>query len=455
MPRQNLGIKLILFLLITWGPFSAVCPIVFGQTTTVSVSPSSISASVNQIFTVNVNVSGVSDPAGLYGWEFTLTWNSTLLDTVTVTEGSFLQPVNETFFTYAVNATDGSVRVDCTLTGNDNGVGGDGTLATLTFHVDNAGGCPLLLSEATLVDSQENQIPCLTADGYGTFTVPPDIAVTSINVSPTTLLIGGIVSINVTVQNQGISDEAFNVTTYANSQIIGAQPVSLPSNSSRNLSFVWNTAGFEQGDYTISASASIVPGEVNTTNNSMQAANPVTLLYNGHDIAVVAVDPYQTAVGQGYDMNITIIVKDYGVFSETFNTTAYVNTTAIGTRSVSLNSANRAALTFAWNTASFIKGNYTISAYASPVPNETDTTNNRLVGDSIIGVTIPGDANGDFKVNLIDLVYLAYAYGTIPASGGIPGEAHAWNPNADIDENGVVGLTDLVIVALHYGQHYP
>jgi len=59
-----------------------------------------------------------------------------------------------------------------------------------------------------------------------------------------------------------------------------------------------------------------------------------------------------------------------------------------------------------------------------------------------------GDINGDGKVDLTDLVLLANAYGSRP------GDAK-WNANADIDGNGIVGLSDLVIMALHYGQHYP
>jgi hypothetical protein len=70
-------------------------------------------------------------------------------------------------------------------------------------------------------------------------------------------------------------------------------------------------------------------------------------------------------------------------------------------------------------------------------------------------VQIWGDINADGKVNLTDLVLLANAYGTTPASGGTPGTPHAWNPNADIGNSGLIGLTDLVILALHYGQHYP
>jgi parallel beta-helix repeat protein len=58
---------------------------------------------------------------------------------------------------------------------------------------------------------------------------------------------------------------------------------------------------------------------------------------------------------------------------------------------------------------------------------------------------LPGDINHDGKVDLVDLVLLANAYGTSP---GNP----RWNPNADLDGNNVVGLSDLVLLALHYGR---
>jgi hypothetical protein len=102
---------------------------------------------------------------------------------------------------------------------------------------------------------------------------------------------------------------------------------------------------------------------------------------------------------------------------------------------------------FIWNTTGFEYGNYTISAYAWPVPKETNIENNNFTGGTVV-VTIPGDVNGDGKVNLADLVALALAYRSTPGSSN-------WNPNADIDNNGVVNLIDLVTSAIHYGQHYP
>ena len=60
-----------------------------------------------------------------------------------------------------------------------------------------------------------------------------------------------------------------------------------------------------------------------------------------------------------------------------------------------------------------------------------------------------GDLNGDGKVNLADLVLFADAYGSKP------GDLN-WNPLADIaPPYGNIGLTDLVTLAMHYGQHYP
>jgi hypothetical protein len=58
---------------------------------------------------------------------------------------------------------------------------------------------------------------------------------------------------------------------------------------------------------------------------------------------------------------------------------------------------------------------------------------------------ILGDLNSDRWVSLADLVILARAYGSKPGDSN-------WNPNADIDGNGIVGLSDLVILAQNYGR---
>jgi uncharacterized protein (DUF2141 family) len=66
----------------------------------------------------------------------------------------------------------------------------------------------------------------------------------------------------------------------------------------------------------------------------------------------------------------------------------------------------------------------------------------------LVTVSIPGDINGDFKVDSTDLALLQNAYGSKPGDSN-------WSPNADINGDGKVSLQDLVILAQHYGQHYP
>lgn len=175
----------------------------------------------------------------------------------------------------------------------------------------------------------------------------------------------------------------------------------------------------------------------------------------GHDIAVTTVVTSKTVVGQGYTASFSIGLCNKGQFSETFSLAAYANTTVIFAPIVNdLGSASQATLIFQWGTIGFVIGNYTISVWAWPVPSETGISDNNFIL-GVIKVSIPGDVNGDFKVQLADLVFLANAYGTRanidPQGTGL----HQWNPNADIDNNGAVNLADLVILAIHYGQHYP
>jgi hypothetical protein len=166
-----------------------------------------------------------------------------------------------------------------------------------------------------------------------------------------------------------------------------------------------------------------------------------------HDVAVIDVAPCKAVIGQGYSLNASVTVLDPGDYPETFNVTLYASTIALGNLTfASLPNGTCTFTIFTWNTTDYPYGKYTFSACAWPVSNETDTTDNTFV-DGQICVTIPGDLNGDFMVSLADLVILAQAYGSIPGDRN-------WNPNADIDNSGVAGLTDLAIMAISYGQPY-
>ncbi len=135
--------------------------------TTIYIDPSAITVKAYRKFLVNVSIYEVID---LYGWEFKLKWNSTLLDVLNVTEGDFLKAYNDTFFVINMNNTDGYTRVACTLMGNIGGVNGSGVLAQIEFKAENRGESALELYDTKLVNSSEESISHTVSNGKVTIT---------------------------------------------------------------------------------------------------------------------------------------------------------------------------------------------------------------------------------------------------------------------------------------------
>jgi hypothetical protein len=178
----------------------------------------------------------------------------------------------------------------------------------------------------------------------------------------------------------------------------------------------------------------------------------VTVLYAGHDVAVTNVKPSKTVVGQGYYMFIAATVKNYGVFNEAFDTTVYANTTSIASQYVTLSSGTSTTLAFAWNTSGFVKGNYTISAYAWPVPGETSTADNNFTDGWVI-ISMVGDITGpdgwpDGICDMRDIRMVAKLFGvTYPDS--------KYNPNCDINDDLIIDMKDIRAVAKQFGKTDP
>jgi len=98
------------------------------------------------------------------------------------------------------------------------------------------------------------------------------------------------------------------------------------------------------------------------------------------DVAIVSVEPSPTKVYQGGVVNITVVVKNKGKVSESFNVSAFYDRFSIGTLPVEnlAVDANK-TLSFYWNTSSVVTGQYNISAWASPVSEETNLADNTFV----------------------------------------------------------------------------
>jgi len=284
-----------------------------------------------------------------------------------------------------------------------------------------------------------------SSEVYFTILIVHDVAVIDVRCSSAEVYIGQIVNITVSVENEGTVPETFNVSVYADTTDIGTLTVTnLFTGNQTTLVFMWNTTSFTKGNYTISAIANAVLGEIDTTDNAY--VDSIVNIMRRPDIAVISVVPSRTSMGQGYSIPINVTIKNRGDFTEAFNVTAYANTTVIQTKTITLTSGNSTIITFLWNTTTFAKGNYTMVAVAWPVTDEINTTDNTLA-DGWVFVTIPGDVDGDRDVDIHDIIRMTDAYSVSRLDP-------QFDPHCDIDVDGDIDIFDIVTATGNYGKSW-
>jgi parallel beta-helix repeat protein len=173
---------------------------------------------------------------------------------------------------------------------------------------------------------------------------------------------------------------------------------------------------------------------------------PLIAAWAPPDIAVTNLTSAKTVIGQGYTCSVDVTFENLGNKIEAFNATVYANSTYIQSEQTMLGMTN-CTLGFRWNTTGFAFGNYAVTAYADPVPSETNTANNNVTGGTIY-VGIPGDVNGDGTVDILDAIVQGNSFLATPRSSN-------WNPNADINGDNIVNILDAIILSNHFLQHYP
>lgn len=137
------------------------------------------------------------------------------------------------------------------------------------------------------------------------------------------------------------------------------------------------------------------------------------------------------------------MVQNQGDRNENFDVNCYANNAIVGSKTITLANGASTTLAFSWNTTGIDYGNYTIRAEASVVPGEIDTADN-VYTDGKVTVTFPGDVNGDFTVNIDDLIRLNQAFGSTPGSPN-------WDQYADINKDNIVNALDVLLLGKKYG----
>lgn len=204
--------------------------------------------------------------------------------------------------------------------------------------------------------------------------------------------------------------------------------------------YIWNNSYLHKGSsYLVKI---IATDGVNTGEDVSNS----TFTIKVHDVATTNVTSSKTVVGEGYNANVNATLVNVGDFTETFNVTAYANTTLIGKQEVTLGAGGNTTIAFNWDTTGLTKGNYTISGFADPVGLEFFTTDNTFKGGNMM-ITIQGDVNGDKIVNVLDLHALAKAYNVTSIDP-------PWRSELDINNDLIINTEDLRIIDAHYGQSW-
>jgi uncharacterized repeat protein (TIGR02543 family) len=391
------------------------------------LSTSIIPPSDNMNWTLIVEPIGLSDP-------ITLNWTS----------------LPSAYSGYIRNSTDNSVLADMSQVSQYSFSAADSVEITFTVN---------LVKSYTLtmyVFGQGSVLP-----GNGTYNSGMVVSIEAISASGWTFqgwsgdASGTAKNTTVTMDSDKVVEATFAevVPTYSLTMYVFGQGSVLPGNGTYASGTVVGIEAISASGWTFQGWSGAASGTSNTT-VTMDGNKAVTATFTtNHDVAVTNVVPYKTVVGQGYSVNVSVTAANPGNYTETFNVTAYANTEVIGTLQITnLTAGGQMNLTFVWNTAGLKYGNYTLSAYAWPVPNETNTANNNCTGGWVI-VSIPGDITGpkgwpDGKVDMRDIANIARAFGSQPGSS-------RWNPNADVDGDGKIDVIDIEIAAMNFGKHTP
>jgi len=238
----------------------------------VYLDPEVSHAAIGQTFSVNISIANVTD---LYGYEFKLFWNNTLLNCIQTVN---TPPAGWNYVSYYpglqqnYNSTHARYHRGVCAFPPSTPFDGGTILAILTFQVLEVGDCVLDLCDVILGDSSAEVIEDWNNkdspdDGYFEYTpLQHDVAV--FLDSPMHIIPGNSVLLNATVFNGGLDNETnVELRLLINGSMVSSTVVSfLEVGSSQTLSYLWTTSTLE-AIYNVTTYVPPIPDEGFTLNN--------------------------------------------------------------------------------------------------------------------------------------------------------------------------------------------
>lgn len=173
-----------------------------------------------------------------------------------------------------------------------------------------------------------------------------------------------------------------------------------------------------------------------------------TLKTSAHDLGISSLTTSKTVITKGNSLSVNVGIANYGTSNETFNVEVYANSNIIRTfDNIDLEAGNSTSLTFVLDTSGLEKGQYVLSARVQPIQGETVVFDNTRFSNTV-KVSILGDVDGDRDVDILDFVKITIVYGLRLGD-------RRFDANSDLDNDGSIGVTDVVICTAHYMPSYP
>lgn len=260
--------------------------------TSVYVEPSSVSVSLGGRANLTVKVFNVTD---MFVWQIMLHFNTSIVNVTDVVlpsghvfDGRVFVPGGPV---YDVDY----VSYGLSLIGGGWSFTGSGVLCVITVEGLSLGNSTLEfdLLDTFILNSILDEVPLSKQDGFVSVTTGiHDVAVddaktvcgtnNEYEIHKTVVCQNYTTTFNVTVQNIGDFDEiSIVVQASANgTQFDSTTITSLLINSNRTLSFLWNTTGWQKGNYTIKLDATI-GADGNTANNDCELPWPIAVAMVG------------------------------------------------------------------------------------------------------------------------------------------------------------------------------
>jgi len=270
------------------------------------------------------------------------------------------------------------------------------------------------------------------------------LSIVGFTTTPAIVFAGDLVGVNACVRNSGDFDETSQVNFVLDGTQVETSSVSLLKGEDASLDFVWNTAGLESGNHTLSIEVEPVMNESNTEDNERSL---VIVILDSGDVAVLEITGATDRIHAGRNLTVTARIGNLGSVIADFDVTLFANNVSIATWSIDQVPGEETLLAATWNTTGTRPGEkWTLWGRVNVSQYDKNVTNNVLFGTNVTIYAI-SDLTMDGKVDITDLILAANAFGSYP---GHP----RWDPIADENEDGRINIFDLILMARDFGKRY-